>query len=79
MNNDALLPLVDDIRNCWEQGFNAVNEFYRDELEQEITVEFASSWEIRQKENKNILDGEEGIENDGEPGDRTKDDNTGIS
>ena len=79
MNNDALLPLVDDIRNCWEQGFNAVNEFYRDELEQDITVDFASSWEIRQKEISNTLDGEEVTENDGEPGDRTKDGNTGIS
>lgn len=41
MNNDALLPLVDDMLECRKRGIEKVNEMFGTN----ISVELASSWE----------------------------------
>lgn len=41
LNNDALLPLVDDMLNCRKYAANKVNDMFGTS----ITVDFASSWE----------------------------------
>lgn len=46
MNNDALLPLVDDMLKCRERAVEKVNEMF----ETEISVSLASSWENNEKE-----------------------------
>lgn len=46
MNSDSLLPLIDDMFDCWAEGFNEVNEKYGTN----ITVEFDSSWANRQEQ-----------------------------
>lgn len=46
LNDDALLPLVDDMLRCRKEGAERVNRLYGTE----ITVELASSWEDNQEE-----------------------------
>lgn len=46
LNDDALLPLVDNMLYCRQLGADAVNELYGTN----ITVDLASSWEDNQKE-----------------------------
>lgn len=46
LNDDALLPLVDDIVSAQQTAFNRVNELYGTN----IRVSLASAWEDRQKE-----------------------------
>lgn len=41
MNNDALLPLVDDMLKCRQEGAQRVNDLFGTE----ITVELSSAWE----------------------------------
>lgn len=59
LNDDALLPLVDDMLRCREQGLEKVNEKYG----LNITVKFASSWEDNmielEKEQQEIEEPEE--------------------
>ncbi len=52
MNSDSLLPLIDDIFDCWTEGFNAVNNKYGTN----ITVEFDSSWANRHELEKLSID-----------------------
>ena len=46
MNNDALLPLVDDMLKCRERAVENVNEMFGTE----ISVSLASSWEDNEQE-----------------------------
>ena len=46
LNNDALLPLVDDLLGCRVRGCELVNEMFGTN----ISVELASSWEDNQEE-----------------------------
>ena len=46
MNNDALLPLVDDMLKCRERAIKKVNEMFGTE----ISVSLASSWEDNEQE-----------------------------
>lgn len=46
LNDDALLPLYDDMLNNWTIGFNEVNKMYGTN----ITVERSSSWEDNEEE-----------------------------
>ena len=46
MNNDALLPLVDDMLKCRERSAEKVNEMFGTE----ISVSLASSWEDNEQE-----------------------------
>ena len=46
MNNDALLPLVDDMLKCRERAVEKVNEMFG----MEISVSLASSWEDNEQE-----------------------------
>ena len=48
MNNDALLPLVDDMLKCRERAIEKVNEMFGTE----ISVSLASSWEDNEQEIK---------------------------
>ena len=48
MNNDALLPLVDDMLKCRESAIEKVNEMFGTE----ISVSLASSWEDNEQEIK---------------------------
>lgn len=48
MNNDALLPLVDDMLNCRRRAVEKVNEMF----ETDISVSLASSWEDNEQEIK---------------------------
>lgn len=53
LNNDALLPLVDNMLKCRQDGFSKVNEKYGTS----ITVELNSSWESNAE---SIMDSDEG-------------------
>ena len=44
LNNDGLLPMVDDMLACRQRAVNVLNEVYG----LNITVEKASAWEFRQ-------------------------------
>jgi hypothetical protein len=46
MNNDALLPLVDDMLNCRKRAIEKVNEMFGTD----ITVSLSSSWEDNEQE-----------------------------
>ena len=46
LNNDALLPLIDDMLNCRKNGAEQVNKMFGTD----ISVSLASSWEDNQKE-----------------------------
>lgn len=46
MNRDALLPLIDDMLSCREEGVNAINQMFGTS----ITVSFASAWEDNAEE-----------------------------
>ena len=46
LNDDALLPLIDDMLKCRKQALEKVNEMF----DTNITVELSSSWEDNQKE-----------------------------
>lgn len=60
LNDDALLPLVDNMLHCRQLGAEKVNQLYGTE----ISVNLASSWEDNQKE----LDAEQKqLENEPEP------------
>ena len=72
LNDDALLPLYDDMLNNWQEGFDEVNKMFGTN----ITVERNSSWEDNeiekealedQLENQNeIEDYKEEVNQDGE-------------
>lgn len=51
MNDDALLPLVDDMLRCRQEAVEKINDMFGTE----ITVELASSWRARQEEEKQII------------------------
>jgi len=60
LNDDALLPLVDDMLRCRQEGAEKVNAMFGTE----ITVTLASSWEDNQQE----VDAEqENLESEGDP------------
>lgn len=66
LNNDALLPLVDNMLKCRQDGFSKVNEKYGTN----IKVSLNSSWEsnaesILHPEDENTEPKKEGDENDG--------------
>ena len=46
MNNDALLPLVDDMLKCRERAVEKVNEMFGTD----ISVALSSSWEDNEQE-----------------------------
>ena len=48
LNDDFLLPLVDDFINCRRQALKEINEMFNTE----ITVEFSSTWLTNQMENE---------------------------
>lgn len=61
MNNDALLPLVDDMLESRRKGLEEINEMFGTH----ITVEFASSWEkLLEEFESNQLDGGMNDDND---------------
>lgn len=67
MNNDALLPLVEDMLENRRQCIEEVNEMFGTE----ISVDFASSWEkLIEEMESNQLDSEEMIEDAGEDGEQ---------
>ena len=55
LNNDALLPLVDDMLKCRQEGFDRVNEKYGTN----IKVELNSSWQYNAEAVESINDDEE--------------------
>lgn len=55
LNNDALLPLIDDMLRCRKKGIEKVNAMFGTN----ITVDYASSWEDNQIELKNEQDAED--------------------
>lgn len=65
LNNDALLPLVDDMLSCRERGIKQVNEMFGTN----ISVSLSSAWEMKEQELKNISGQPEnkgGVENGNE-------------
>ena len=65
MNNDALLPLVDDMLESRRKGLEEINEMFGTH----ITVEFASSWEkLLEEFESNQLDGGINDENESNSG-----------
>lgn len=52
LNDDALLPLIDDMLRCRQAGADEINRLYGTE----ISVSFASSWEDNQIELENEQD-----------------------
>lgn len=62
MNNDALLPLVDQMLRSRQEAAEQINEMFGTD----IHVEFASSWEklVQEFEESNQLDGDEVNENE---------------
>jgi len=64
MNNDALLPLVDDMLNCRKKAIVKVNEMFGTN----ISVDFSSSWKDNMQEiefeHSNISDKSENDENE---------------
>lgn len=77
MNNDALLPLVEDMLENRRQCIEEVNEMFGTE----ISVDFASSWEklIEEMEaESNQLDGEEMIEDENGTGAADGEERTGT-
>lgn len=64
MNNDALLPLVDDMLEQRRLGVEKVNEMFGTN----ITVEFSSSWEkLIEEFESNQLDGGGDMDENGDP------------
>ena len=63
MNNDALLPLVDQMLRSRQEAAEQINEMFGTD----IHVEFASSWEklVQEFEQSNQLDGESEVNEDG--------------
>lgn len=54
LNEDALLPLIDDMLKCRKIGFDKVNESFNTS----INIDFSSSWEDvqkREKEDTNVV------------------------
>ena len=73
LNNDALLPLVDDMLNCRKIFAEKVNKMFGTE----ITVEFNSSWEdnmIEMDAEQNMINGETPVETSDETPVETSDD-----
>lgn len=54
MNNDALLPLVDDMKKQREIAFEKINKMFG----QNWSIDFASSWKIKRDEIDNALEQE---------------------
>jgi hypothetical protein len=54
LNNDALLPLVDNMLKCRQEGFDRVNEKYGTN----IKVELNSSWQYNEEAIESINDDE---------------------
>lgn len=52
LNEDALLPLIDDMRNCRKIGFEKVNESFNTS----IKIDFNSSWRDVQKREKEDIE-----------------------
>ena len=59
MNNDALIPLVEDMLNCRRTALEKVNELFGTS----ISVDLKSSWQARAEE---VLKEEETPEEEGE-------------
>lgn len=55
LNNDALLPLVDNMLKCRQEGFNKVNEKYGTNIQ----VELNSSWQYNVEAIESINDNEQ--------------------
>lgn len=53
MNEPALLPLVDDMLHCWQDGFCRVNKRYGTN----ITVSKSSAWAVEEQEAEDSEDG----------------------
>lgn len=79
MNNDALLPLVDDMLESRQKCLEEVNALFGTN----ITVDFASSWEklLQEFEEESIQLDKEGVETDGggTNEERTSEENSGVS
>lgn len=56
LNNDALLPLVDDMLSCRERGIKQVNEMFGTE----ISVSLSSAWEMKEQELEQELENNSG-------------------
>lgn len=52
LNNDSLLPLIDDMLKQRQEGLDAVNSMFGTN----ITVDLNSSWKIREEENNAMLE-----------------------
>lgn len=79
MNNDALLPLVDDMLESRQKCLEEVNALFGTN----ITVDFASSWEklLQEFEEESIQLDKGGVETDdgGTNEERTSEENSGVS
>lgn len=71
LNDDALLPLVDDMLNCRKSGIDKVNAMFGTE----ITVSLASTWEDTQEEVEAALDN---MEVSGQPESVPEEDEKGV-
>lgn len=60
MNHDALFPLVDDMLKCRQEAAEKVNDMFGTD----ISVDFASVWEVKQEELEVIEDEESGLPDD---------------
>lgn len=62
LNNDALLPLIDDMLKRRKEGAETINDMFGTS----ITVELASAWEDNQEEIDNALEDENTEQEEGE-------------
>ena len=67
LNNDMLLPLIDDMLKQRQEGAEKVNDMFGTS----ITVELASSWEDNQEEIDNALN-EQTVDETGEEGEKNE-------
>lgn len=68
LNNDMLLPLIDDMLKQRKEGAERVNDMFGTS----ITVELASSWEDNQEEIDNALNEETTTESETEEGEKNE-------
>lgn len=73
MNNDALLPLVDQMLRCRQEMCDEINAMFGTE----ISVSFGSSWEQLAAEMQAMADGE--VQLVGQEDEDGSDDNSGVS
>ena len=73
MNNDALLPLVDQMLRCRQEMCDEINAMFGTE----ISVSFGSSWEQLAAEMQAMTDGE--VQLVGQEGEDGSDDSSGVS